>query len=440
MSQGILAHGIGGRSDLPIPFEFALVGAGVAVAVSFIAIASLWRTPRLRGDEGGRPLPRRLQAIADSSATRDILRAAGLIVTVFVAAAAIFGPDTGQNPAPGFVYVFLWVGLVFASLLFGPVWRLINPLRTIHAGLSALAGTDPRHGLRRYPAWLGAWPAALGLFAFVWLELVAPERTSTLTISIWFAAYFAVLLVGGLVFGSNWFARADPFEAYSTLIGRLAPVGRRADGRLVVRNPLDGLDGLRAEPGIVAVVTVLLGSTAWDSFSESTFWIRTVQGSSLDETLLGTLGLIGTIVIVAALYTTAVRIAAVAGTADQAELPRAFAHSLVPIAVGYLIAHYLSLFVFEGQRTLILASDPLDSGANLFGTAELAVSFTILSATVIASAQVVAVVTGHILGVVAAHDRAIQLFPPRAATLGQLPLLVLMIVYTVGGLTLLFAA
>jgi len=440
MNQEILAHGIGGRSDLPIPLEFAVIGAGVAVAVSFVAMAALWRSSRLRGGDGGRPIPRRLQAVADSSATRDILRAAGLIVTVFVIAAAIFGPDTGLNPAPGFVYVFLWVGLVFASLLFGPVWRLISPLRAVHAGLSALAGTDPERGLQRYPAWLGYWPAALGLFAFVWLELVAPERTSTLTISIWFAIYFAVALVGGLVFGSRWFARADPFEVFSTFIGRLAPVGRRADGRLVVRNPLEGLDGLRAEPGIVAVVTVLLGSTAYDSFSESPFWVRTVQSSSLDATLLGTLGLIGTIVIVAALYTAAVRIAGAAGTVDQADLPRAFAHSLVPIAVGYLVAHYFSLFVFEGQRTLILASDPFDSGANLFGTAELAVNFTILSATAIASVQVLAVVTGHILGVVAAHDRAVRLFPPRAATVGQLPLLVLMIVYTVGGLTLLFAA
>lgn len=440
MNQDILAHGIGGRSDLPIPFEFAVIGAGVAVAVSFIAMAALWRASRLRGDAAGRPVPARMQALLDGSATRDVLRAGGLVVTVFVVAAALVGPDTGQNPAPGFVYVLLWVGLVFASLLFGPVWRLISPLRSIHAGLSALAGTDARNGLRRYPQWLGYWPAAAGLFAFTWLELVAPGRTSTLTISVWFAIYFAVQLIGGLVFGSGWFARADPFEVYSTFIGRLAPLGRRSDRRIVLRNPLDGLDGLRPGPGIVAVVTVLLGSTAYDSFSESPFWIRTVQSSALDETLLGTVGLLGAIAIVAALYTAAVRIAGAVGSVDPAGLPQAFAHSLVPIAVGYLVAHYFSLLVFEGQRTLILASDPFDSGTNLFGTAELGVDYTVVSATAIATVQVVAVVTGHVLGVVAAHDRAVRLFPPRAATIGQLPLLVLMIIYTVGGLSLLFAA
>jgi hypothetical protein len=440
MSQEIVAHGVGGRSDLPIPFEFAIIGAGIAVAVSFIAMAALWRTSRLRGNDAGRPIPERLQALLDSSVTRDVLRAAGLIVTAFVAAAAIFGPDTGQNPTLGFVYVFLWVGLVFASLLFGPVWRLVSPLRAIHAGLSAIAGTDPVSGLRRYPRWLGYWPAAAGLCAFTWLELVAPGRTSTLTISVWFAIYFAVQLIGGLIFGSAWFSRADPFEVYSTFIGRLAPLGRRSDGRLVARNPLDGLDGLRPEPGIVAVVTILLASTAYDSFSESPFWVRTVQSSPLDETVLGTIGLVAAIGIVAALYVAAVRIAGMVGAADPSDLPRAFAHSLIPIAVGYLVAHYFSLLVFEGQRTLILASDPFDTGANLLGTAELGVNFSIVSATAIATIQVVAVVTGHVIGVVAAHDRAVQLFPPRAATIGQLPLLVLMIVYTVGGLSLLFAA
>lgn len=155
---------------------------------------------------------------------------------------------------------------------------------------------------------------------------------------------------------------------------------------------------------------------------------------------MGTFGLAGTILLVAGLFSAAVTVAGTTGDAEQAGLPRAFAHSVVPIAVGYLIAHYFSLLLFEGQRTIILASDPLGTGANLFGTADRAVNFSLVTATTIATDQVLAVVTGHILGVVAAHDRAVRLFPPRRATLGQLPLLALMVCYTVGGLTLLFAA
>ncbi|MGH8826734.1 MAG: hypothetical protein ACRDVZ_03840 [Jiangellaceae bacterium] len=425
----VLAHGVGGRQDLPIPFSFALLGAAAAVAVSFVAVATLRRTSRLRGTAAGRPIPAMLQAVADSAALRSALRVLGLAVTMFVATIAMLGADGPDNPTAGFVYVVFWVGLVPASLLFGPVWRLLNPLRTVHRALSAVAGVRPERGLWNYPGWLGYWPAAAGLFAFVWLELVAPGRTEPTAVLVWFAAYAAVHLLGSSLFGSGWFDRADAFEVYSALIGRLALLGRRGDGRLVLRNPMDGLDGLRSAPGLVATVCVLLGSTAFDGFSNAPLWIDAVQ-SSPSPTLVGTLGLIGAVLLVAAVFTAGIAVAARTGAGRQPA--SAFAHSVVPIAVGYLVAHYFSLFLFEGQRTIILASDPLDSGSNLLGLAERQVNFSLATPTTIATVQV--------LAVVAAHDRAVRLMPGRNAALGQIPLLVLMILYTVGGLTLLFAA
>lgn len=242
------------------------------------------------------------------------------------------------------------------------------------------------------------------------------------------------------MFGSGWFDRADAFEVYSTLIGRLAVLGRRHDGRLVLRNPLDGLDGLRPTHGLVAVVCVLLGSTAYDGFSNAPIWIQTVQSAALSSTIVGTLGLTGAVLLVAAMFLAGVLAAGAAGETTPRRLPSAFAHSLVPIAVGYLVAHYFSLFLFEGQGTLIVASDPWGTGADLFGLAERQVNFSIASPATIATVQVLAVVTGHVIGVIAAHDRAVRLFPPRRVVLGQLPLVVLMICYTVGGLALLFAA
>lgn len=436
----VLAHGVGSRQDLPIPFTFAVVGAAAAVAVSFLAMTMLWRRSRLRGDGAGRPVAPLVEAVADSAVTRNVLRSLGLAVTAFVTVAAIFGPGDASNPTAGFVYVLLWVGLVPASLLFGPVWKLLNPFRTVHRGVAALAGIAPERGLWAYPERLGYWPAAAGLFAFTWLELVAPERTAPTTLLLWFAGYTAVQLLGALAFGSPWFARADAFEVYSSLIGRLSVLGRRADGRIVLRNPLDGLDGLRPDAGLVAVVAVLLGSTAYDSFTGAPIWIRTLQSAPLSPTVVGTLGLAAGVSVVAVLFTVAVHAAGVAATAGEPSLPRTFAHSLVPIAVGYLVAHYFSLLLFEGQRTIILASDPLGTRADLFGTANRAVDFSVVSPSTIAAVQVIAVVVGHIVGVVAAHDRAVRLFPPRRAALGQLPLAILMICYTVGGLTLLFAA
>jgi hypothetical protein len=437
-STVVYAHGIGSRQDLPIPYSYVLAGAAVAVVVSFFALGLLWRTSQFRGDAAGRPLPGPVAAALDSRFFRAALRLAGLLVTGFVAVAAVAGKDNALNPTPGFVFVLFWVGIVPASLLFGPVWRLLNPLRTLHLGLARLMRVPPEEGLWPMPAWLGYWPAAVALLAFTWLELVDPDRATTATPRTWFGVYAGVQLLAGAAFGSRWFSRGDGFEVYSTLVGRLSPLGRRADGRLVLRNPFDGLDGLAPAPGLAAAVCVLLGSTAFDGFSSSAFWVRRLQETSRSVEVLGTAGLLSMIALVGLMYAVGTWAAGFLGTASHRGLPRQFAHSLVPIAVGYVVAHYLTLFVLEGQQTLILASDPLGNGANLFGTAERGVDQSLAnSPTAIATSQVVAIVIGHVLGVVAAHDRAARLFPRRQAIMGQLPLLALMVCYTVGGLSLL---
>jgi hypothetical protein len=299
-------------------------------------------------------------------------------------------------------------------------------------------------GFRPLPPRLGYWPAALSLLAFTWLELAAPNRDATSTLIAWFAVYAVVHLGGALAYGARWFDRGDGFEVYSTLAAHLAPIGRRTDGRLVLRNPLDGLDALPAAPGLVATVAVLFGSTAFDGASASTTWVVHAQSGPLSPDTANALGLLATVTLVGLSFTAVLRLAGRATGAQlpggRRTLPGRFAHSLVPIAVGYVIAHYFSYLVFNGQQALILASDPLGNGADLFGTATDHVNYTILSMTLIALVQVFGVVIGHIVGTVAAHDRAVRLFPRSAAVRGQLPLLALMVGYTLGGLLLLFSA
>lgn len=450
-----LAHGLSTRQDLPIPLGFAITGAGLAVLVSFVVMAVLWKRSRLRGDDAGRPLPEGLQRVFDAPATRAGLRLLGLTAAAFFVLAAGYGPpDPLVNPAPGIVYVFFWVGLVPLSLLFGPVWKLLNPLRTLHALIARIAGLPPRQGIAALPSWLGYWPAALGLLAFTWLELVAPASDQPRVLLVWFVGYAVVQLLAATLFGSAWFDRGDAFEAYSTLAGRLAPIGRRSDGQLAWRNPFDGLDGLRLDPGLVAVVAVWLGSTAYDGFSRSVVWASVLQAANaytLPAVAARTIAFFLIVGVVAGLYVACTAAATMLGTSGRRAAPthpagfrppgpQQFAHSLVPIAIGYTVAHYFSLLVFAGQRTLALISDPLDTGADLIGTAGLQPDYSQPSVTTIAVVQVAAVVTGHILGVVAAHDRAARLFPLRQAVAGQVPLLVLMVGYTVGGLSLLFAA
>lgn len=218
-----LAHGIGSQHDLPISPFYAFAGAFAALFVSFLALGLLWSTSRFRGEHSGLALPAALQRVADAPATRTTLRGIGLAAALVVLLYLLLGPDDpAHNPAPGAVYVLLWVGLVPASLLLGPVWRLLNPLRTLHRLLSR-ALRRPDAGRHPLPARLGLWPAAAGLFGFTWLELVSPDPASTTTLLIALAAYTTAQLLLAARYGERWFADGDAFEAYSALLARLSP-------------------------------------------------------------------------------------------------------------------------------------------------------------------------------------------------------------------------
>ncbi len=417
-----LAHGVGSQHDLPLSPFYAYAGAFSALLVSFLALGLLWSSSRFRGDLAGRPLPAALQRAADAPSTRTALRLLGTAGALVFLLHLLLGPDDpDRNPAPGALYVLLWVGLVPASLLFGPVWRLLNPLRALHA-------LHPPRNPRPLPAVLGIRPAAAGLLLFTWLELVAPDNTSRTTLLIALALHLGVQLLGAARYGDRWFAHADPFEVYSSLLARLSPLGRRADGRLVLRSPFDGLDSTPQRPGLVATVCVLLGSTAYDGLSDNPRWITTLQTSPLGPVPTATLGLLAAVALSAACY----GLCAGSLRLMDRELTTpltSFAHSLLPIALGYLTAHYFSLLVTEFPRNVIMAG----------GTDNVPAPAPPLSPGGLATLQVTAVVTGHVLGVVAAHDRSVRLFPPSRAVAGQLPLFVLMIAYTLGGIGLLVA-
>lgn len=434
-----LAHGIGGAKDLPISPELAIAGASAALVVSFTVLAVAWRAPRYDAATSGRPAPW-LTSVVDSTAWRVGCRVLGFVVFLYAAMAAVLGKDVVINPIFGVFYVWWWVGLVPLSLLLGPVWKAISPARTINLAFAKVSGSDPERGLLVYPERLGYWPAALGLFAFVWMELVYPYSTELGPVRLWCAAYVAVMLVGGALFGNTFYERADPFEVYSTLVSRLSVWGRRGD-LIVVRSPLANLDATPVRPGMVAVVAVLFGSTAFDSFKDSTRWLSFVQDTDISTYLLDNVALVAFCVGVGLVFTLGCVLTGLGDDLRRGELPNLLAHSVVPIIVGYIVAHYLRYLVEVGQLTLIQASDPFSDGSNYLGTANLEPWYWLAyHPTFLANLKVVAVVAGHVLGVIAAHDRAIRILPPRHQLTGQLPLLFAMVAFTVGGLYLLFAA
>ena len=235
-----------------------------------------------------------------------LVRAVGLALTAYVGWAALAGKDLTVNPALGVFYVYLWVAMVPLSLLLGNVWPLLSPVRTLHLGLTWVMRTAPGPACRATPPGSATGRPRVGLFAFVWTELVDPDSAFVSTIVTWCLLYAAAMLVGGALFGTRWFERADPFEVYFGLVARLSPWGRRTDpdgtARIVVRNPLEGLDGIAGRPRAAggrlgaAGVDGLRQLLRVDVLAEADRHAR----AALDPELRDTLVLLGFVALVAA--------------------------------------------------------------------------------------------------------------------------------------------
>lgn len=436
----ILAHGVGSRADLPLPVWLFAYSAAFALLISFVALRILWPRPRLAAAAAGRATPAWL-----SRATRVLI---GVTQTVFLVLfvttllAAWFGVDSvAANLAPTAFYVVFWVGMQVVSAVAGDVWRRTNPLWVIANGLDRLARRDPAASSAT-GAWASHWPAAVGLAAFLWLELAYHEPGSTGAVGVFLGVYSVAMLAGATRFGAGWIRTGDGFAVVFTLLASLAPI-HRVDGRLRVRFPGSGLSQVQPRSGTLAVILVLLGATTFDGFSRTQLWGDVVgTRRQWDLTMINTVGLVLVIGAVAALFLGAARlVAAVAGDTDETgEQAWRWAPSLIPIMLAYSIAHYFSLLVFEGQAFVALLSDPFGEGWDLFGTADDLIDFTVVSPNTIAYVQVAAIVIGHVCGVIAAHDRAVELYPEKTAARSQYPLLAVMVAYTVGGLLLLLNA
>lgn len=451
-----LAHGIAARSDLPIPEWLFGWAAALVLIVSFGALAALWPKPKLE-QEDWRPLP---GAIGRALASRPVEIATGAIGVFLLAFTVVTGLLGEQSPstnfATTFVYVVFWLGLVPVSVVFGDVFRAFNPWRAIGRTVdwaSGRAAGEPLPPPREYPEGLGRWPAAVGIFVFAWLELVLQDGDLPRTVAIATCAYSSVTFVGMAVFGVRpWIDRAEAFSAYFNLFARMSPFERRGD-QVGVRRPLSGLPQLDPAPGTVALVAVMVGTVTFDGASEGELWLgialpltRSLEGLGLSAplglALVYTLGMLLVVALVYGFYKLAVAGARSVGGGFTAErLARAFVHSLVPIALVYVAAHYLTLLVFQGQAIVSLASDPFGTGADLFGTAASEIDYEVLGADAVWYLQVALVVIGHVTALAVAHDRALVLYDDsRLAVRSQYWMLGVMVGFTTLALWLLSQA
>jgi hypothetical protein len=445
----LLAHGIGGIRDLPVPRYVFFYGAAGVLVVSFVALAALWKKPVLAERAAGRPLPHVLQRMLLSTALRAVAGAGSFALLVFLWLGALIGENSsGVNFTPTFVYVYFWVGMVLVVALFGNVWSVLSPWCAAAEGAGWVMRRLGVHDEApfEYPERLGRWPATVLLLSFTTLELtyVNPSNPHSLALAI--AIYSALTWLGAAAFGTEaWFRNGDGFSVYFQLLARISPFGRREDGQLVVRTPFSALSISDPTPGTIAFVAVMLGSTFFDGFSRTSIWQNRyydVQVHYLDNPtladLLGQLMSVGGLILCVAFVGTAFRLA-VGGTESIAggrrRLSRDFIDSLIPIVFVYVIAHYFSLLLYQGEVGYRLLSDPWGRGWDLLGTHGFQPNFTFLTPHTIWYVQVAALVTGHIAGLAVAHDRAVGLFrSPRMALWTQYPMLVLMVLFTVGGL------
>lgn len=439
------AHGVQGRADTPIPIEAFFGVAAAVLVVSFIGLAFGWSKPKLANYKWRRA-PKLIEAVALSPVTLWIFRLLTLAIFLLVfVAAAIGSTSLGSNIAPLVIFVVWWIGLVPITAIFGNIWREINPWTTI-AALLRFQRPETKNQL---PKWLGVWPSAGIILVFAWLELVYPTPAEPRLIAVILACYTLLTLWGMKRYGVNpWLDSSEGFTVYTGLLALLSPVEVR-NGQLGFRMPFVAATKLRIQPGVVGLISVLIATVTYDGLSTSPFWkVRDVAASErlidlgLNDfqagVLIGTFGLLGSLIVFVVAFEffswCSGRLANWKFT-SVGRVASAFAHSLVPIALAYFVAHYFTLFVFQSQDLIRLASDPLGIGMNLFGTIDSRIDFQLVSAEAIWAVQVIAIVIGHVVGLAFAHDRALEIGRTHKEALrSQSPMLILMVLLTVAGL------
>jgi hypothetical protein len=451
-----LAHALASRQDLPVPAWLFAWGASIVLVVSFFALSAGWRTPRFE-QLHERPFGAGVSRALLSLPVQVVCGAIGVFLLGLAVYAGLKGTEApDRNFALTFIYVTCWLGFPFFSAIFGDLFRPFNPWRAVGrvagTGFRAIAGQRAAHAT--YPERVGRWPAAIGLLAVVWLEVVYGKGGVGFdphTVAVAALLYSAYTLAMMAVFGTEeWCERGEVFSVYFGMFGRLGIFGTR-DGRLERRRPFSAATTWAAIPGSAAMVIASISSTSFDGGQEGAFkegiesltgWVEGLGfGITTSLRLSGTVFMLLCFAGVGLIYLLGVRgMRTVPKAPSFATLRVGFAHTLIPIALAYLVAHYFSFFVFQEQAQFtFLLSDPLGTGTtDLFGTLGSGIDYTILSANTIWYVQVAALIAGHVIGLMLAHDRALVYWPDyRNATASQYWMLAVMVAFTCFGLYLL---
>ena len=378
-----------------------------------------------------------------------------MVVFVFLIAAGLLGTQEYPlaNVLPAFVWIAWWVGLGFVCALVGNVWPALNPWAAVPA---LLPEGLRRRTVRPVPSWMGVWPAVFLYLCFAWAELVWPNNTAPASLASAILIYSAVTWAGMARYGVGpWLKCGETFSVVFGLFGRFAPLARTSEGTLVLRHYGTGLAGGEKAPiSMVVLVVTLLATVSFDGFLHTPVWARfyaaashglydlgwtQLLGNTGARTLIFTTGLVLAPLCFVALFLGVCKVmeclegrraGAPRGAADVAS---SYVLTLVPIAIAYHLAHYLLLLMIEGQRLYGHISDPFGVGWDLFGTAGMTPDPTVVDARSLWLFSLFVIVAGHVVAVWLAHLAARRTagHGGRAMVAAQLPMLFLMVGYTV---------
>lgn len=443
MPGGVEAHAFGVRYDLPLPMGMFLAGAGAAVALSFIGVTALVR--------GAPSFEQRFVVLMNrqtSSVLARIVEIVAVILYALVLATAFTGAeDTFRNFAPLFIWVIWWVGLAFASALIGDLWAVANPLAVLF-GWFTRSRID---GYRRYPDWLGYWPAVVLFLIFAWCELISSAGEQPRTLGWLIIAYSVLTWIGMWIFGRDaWCRHGEVFSVVFGFFARFAPITSR-DGAVVLRWPAVGLIPERSAPFslTVFILTVLttvtfdgiLETPAWEAMLD---WVSRSQGArplllglqDAGADLLIVIKTVALVIFVGLFVTVFAAFISMFNLVSGEPQPVGrlmgwFVLSIMPIAIAYHLAHYFSYLMIAGQRIIAVASDPFGWGWDLFGTAGRQVDIGIVNAEMVWYLALASIILGHMFSVFVAHVTAFKAYAtPGNAIRSQSPMIVLMVGYT----------
>lgn len=452
-----MAHGTGRGFVLLLPTGYYLAGGALAVAATFALLVAM---PQRWADGLAAARVHLLVLRPPGPAVTSLLSA--LVLAALVAAGFTASRDPLANPLPLMIWTVWWVGFTLLSALLGHLWAYLNPwvgpYRLLMRALGRPAGRRP---LLAYPRRLGYWPAVVLFLGFAWFELVdgAPDDPERLAVVV--AAYWLVTFVALILFGEEaWLARAEPFSVFFGFISRLSPLvwepaAGGSDGRRRLSLAVPGAALLGRQPLPASGVLFILATLASVSFDglSTTFWWLGLNGINPLEfpgrsavVGINSIGLLLTWLVLTCGYVGAVWIAwrLSGGETGLGRMLGTLVFSIMPISLAYHFSHYLTALLVDGQYALVAASDPFKTGLDLLGLGHFRVTTSFLNtyegATAIWNAQTAGIVAGHVLGVVLAHLLAKKSGRGYwGVVAGQIPLVLVMVLYTLFGLWLLSA-